>query len=456
MAATDLLDVAARHALSVRWDRLADQERVAATRLVADSVAVGIAAAGSEVIERLDRALDGGSGDADVQVLGRGRRTLADAVLLNCALVRQLDLMDVFWDKDVCHPSENVPVALSVGESYGASGRQVLEAVVAGYDIQIWLCRLMSFADIGLHHVSAGGVAAPLLMARIRGLDLATAIQAAALTVYRSVTLGVLSRGDVSTAKSFSYGLIAADALRALRFAECGLTGPRQALDWLVCRLARAEIGPEESAAALGAGTVAVAIKRYPVQFALQGPVEAAVVATRERRLDSSRPAGDIESIVVRAPQWTIDRTTDTAKYRPTTRETADHSLPVCVAMAALDGDLTVGSMLAGRWSDRDVLALAQRVRVERDTELEVLNPGGGPGIVELVLDDARRYTSRIDHPVGDPRRPMSDEQLRAKFAGLVEPRLGRQRGRELWGALMSLDQTESVADVMALTKEAR
>jgi 2-methylcitrate dehydratase len=457
MASSTLLEVAGHHAAAVRWDRLTAPEQSSVKWLVADSVGVAIAASESDVVNRLASALDapGSSRGGDVplvQVIGRDRRSLDDAVLLNCALVRQLDLMDVFWGEDVCHPSENIPVALSVGEAAAASGRQVLEAVVAAYDIQVGLCRLLSFSSMGLHHVSAGGVAVPLLVARLRGLDVETAVQAAALTVYRSVTLGVLSRGELSHAKSFSYGLTAVDALRAVRLAEAGLTGPAKALDWIVERLGNVAVTPERFASLLTSGVTAVAIKRYPVQFALQGPVEAAARAGSRARADGDI-AGNIERIDVKVPAWTIERTADAAKYRPRNRETADHSLPVCVAMAALDGGVTADAMLGGRWSAAEVVSLAQRVRVERDEDLEAANPGGGPGAVDLILRDGTRHGERVEFPLGDPQQPMSDAHLLEKFLGLTSPRLGQRRARVLWEALLALDEVADVTEVMRLTR---
>ena len=73
-----------------------------------------------------------------------------------------------------------------------------------------------------------------------------------------------------------------------------------------------------------------------------------------------------IQEIIVEAYPDTFERgVAAPEKYRPTIRETADHSLPVCLAMALLDGDLTVKQFSDGRWKAPEVLALAQKVKVE-------------------------------------------------------------------------------------------
>jgi len=450
-----LREVIVDHARHLTWSSLSEPEQIAAKRLTADSVAVAVAARDVDVIERLEEALGTQPGDVDaaVPVLGRPDQPLEAALVVNCALVRQLDLMDVFWDRDVCHPSENVPVAMTAGAAYGADGEQVLAATVVGYDVQVALCRLMSFAAAGLHHVSAAGIAVPALLSRLLDLDARTAAEAVALGAYRSHTLGALSRGELSNAKSFSYGLTATDALRAIRLAQAGLTGPRKGLEWLLREVAGEDVSDEDLRSALGGSVTSVAMKRYPVQFALQGCVEAAATIAAQLRggLDATSGA----QVTVRVPSWTIERTVGPAKLAPTNRETADHSLAICTAMALLDGDLTSDAMLAGRWEDPDVRGLAGRLRVEEDAELARLNPGGGPAHVVVELPDGSSRTARVEHPLGDPARPMSDSELRAKFDDLVRPRLGFERSTQVWDAIMSLDTQRDIRPVMALTKPA-
>lgn len=447
-----LLDVVAEHARSVSWGELTDAERSATKRLVVDSVAVAIAAADAEVIQRLERGLgsdDEQSGDR-VRVIGRRPQPVDTAMMLNAALVRQLDLMDVFWAKDVCHPSENIPIALTMGAASHASGRKVLEATVAGYDAQVALCRLMSFSEIGMHHVSAAGVAIPALLTSLLDLEPVMASHAAAIAAYRSYTLGALSRGELSNAKSFSYGLAAMEARRAIQLAGAGLTGPAQSLDWLLHEVAGIDVGPAELRAALGASVTSTAMKRYPVQFALQGPVEAAANLSSE--LGDLSDEAALPEVIVRVPSWTVERTVDPAKLAPTNRETADHSLPISVAMALLDGDVTAGAMLSGRWADPDVVALSRRIYVEEDGDLAAANPGGGPGAVQVVIGDGTRRSVQVEYPLGDPRRPMSDADLLAKFEELVSPSLGTDQSAELWSRLIDLDNEPDVLKVLELT----
>src|SRR5690606_17810086 len=114
------------------------------------------------------------------------------------------------------------------------------------------------------------------------------------------------------------------------------------------------------------------------------------------------------------------ERTADPSKYRPANRETADHSMPCCVAMALLDGRLGAEQFEGGRWASDEVAALMVKVRVETDPDL-----GGGPRRgracrLKLKLVDGRELSAEVPVPLGDAQRPMSPEDTRRKFAELA------------------------------------
>ena len=96
---------------------------------------------------------------------------------------------------------------------------------------------------------------------------------------------------------------------------------------------------------------------------------------------------GDIQEIVVETYPAAIQRgVADKEKYIPKTRETADHSLPICVAMALLDGDVNVSQFRNNRWKDREVLALADMVTVRVGEALMAKIPKGQGAVVEIRL----------------------------------------------------------------------
>ena len=95
-------------------------------------------------------------------------------------------------------------------------------------------------------------------------------------------------------------------------------------------------------------------LKRYPIQYALQAPVEAAVElhGKLKGKLDQ------IAAITATMRPAQLRNIADPAKFKPANRETADHSLPACVAMALADGKLTDEQFAHYRFRGPDIAGL--------------------------------------------------------------------------------------------------
>ena len=76
-------------------------------------------------------------GKPESSIIGSGEKTSSpNAALANCVMVRYLDFNDVYFNMGSCHPSENIPTALAVGEREHSSGKEVLTAIVIGFEVQ--------------------------------------------------------------------------------------------------------------------------------------------------------------------------------------------------------------------------------------------------------------------------------------------------------------------------------
>ncbi len=412
----------------------------AAKLLVLDTIGCGLGASGCEPVQRLRSALTvvAGPQEEGATVWGTGERVRLDtAILANGALVRYLDFMDVYWAREICHPSENIPVALSCAEAQGSSGAALIEAVVGAYEVQVRLADAFSFESLGLHHVSAAGIVAPLVMAKLWGLPVAQAAQAAALCGFRHLTHAALVRGELSMAKAIGYASAASECVMWTRLAAQGFTGPMQLLEQLGVN------GYLDLSHSTGA-VRRVSLKQFPVQYTLQSPIEAAlelrglldVTAIKELRIEVHADAAR--------------RTADPAKFKPANRETADHSLPCCVAMMLLDGKLDKHQFDSDRWQQADVGALMARIQVTPSQELEQRWPGGRPVRITATLHDGSERTVLVAVPLGDSTRPMDTGAITRKFMRLAEPLLGLKRAKDV---VHQVDQLDQLADVRRLCR---
>src|SRR5215813_11961067 len=142
--------------------------------LTLDAIGCGFAAFGEDGADAVLQTLAHMGGAPQCTVLGSTTKTsTALGALVNGSLIRMLDLNDYVNTKDGQiggHPSDNIPVALAAGELSGASGRDVLAAIVVGYEIYGRLKEVMD-RETNWDGVTVSGFVAPAIAGRLMGLD---------------------------------------------------------------------------------------------------------------------------------------------------------------------------------------------------------------------------------------------------------------------------------------------
>ena len=361
--------------------------------------------------------------DRGATIIGSGRRTTTwGAAIVNGTQLRYLDFLDVYFTKDVCHLSENIPPAIACVEEIGGSGRTLVEAIVVGYEAQTRLSDAFAFPAINLHYGSAAGFVVPLVAGKAWRQSAEVIAHGCVLGGSRHLTLNSLLAGDLSMTKALAYSLNGAEAITAARLAEQGFTGPLGSLEWLFNKVPQALPGSVSLDLELRDWRCdRVSLKRYPVQYSLQARVEAAVeLHTKLKgRLDQ------IAGIVARMRKSQLGNIADPAKFKPTNRETADHSLPACVAMALADGKLTEEQFARDRFLDADIGTLLAKTKVISSEDLDYRFPQGRPALIEVELLDATKLRTEIEIPLGDAARPFDDDAVVGKFRELAEPAIG-------------------------------
>src|SRR5438552_7092509 len=197
--------------------------------LLLDTIGCGYAAYEEEAAHAVLATLKELGGAPQCTVIGSAIKTSApNAVLVNGSLIRILDLNDYVNTKSGQiggHPSDNIPVALAAAELAGSAGRDVLAAIVLGYEIYGRLKELMD-RDSDWDGVTVSGFVAPAMAGRLLGLDKGQLAQALALSGARAVTPAAVRQGDISAAKSVANALVAQNGMQATILAKHGLTGP--------------------------------------------------------------------------------------------------------------------------------------------------------------------------------------------------------------------------------------
>ena len=196
-------------------------------------------------------------------------------------------------------------------------------------------------------------------------------------------------------------------------------------------------------------------IKRYPVEYHAQTAVEAAL-AIREDMLkrEGAEALVGITDVEVGSYDVAIEIIgRDPEMWRPHTRETADHSFPYCVAVALLDGKVTIRSFEANRLADPALHELIQKVRVVPQREFVGRYPQAMPTRLTVRTKAGKDYVKQVDYPHGHPKNPMSDHQIEDKCRLLAAGKLDRARIKKVIDSVWKLDQLQDISTLMPLMK---
>ncbi|MEM3165357.1 MAG: MmgE/PrpD family protein, partial [Halobacteria archaeon] len=369
-------------------------------------------------------------GPMEATVAGRGRRASAlSAALHNGTAAHLLELDDVH-EPSIYHPGAPViAAALAAAQREHASGRALIESIVAGYEVSIALGSAIQPAHYAHWHTTGtmGALGAAAAASRIFSLGEAEAERALHVAATQASGLWATIGGG-TPAKALHAGRAAhAGLLSALWVAE-GLGSsptldvPRGFLDATAGRVGRLDLRRFHI---LDVGFKLHASCRF-THAAIDAALALREDALRLRR-KRSRPSGaafpEPRAVRVRVAGSALQL----VGRAPATPEAARFSLRWCVAAAFARGRVSPEEFTPRALRDPAVRRLLRRVRTVPDASLERFYPQRWPAVVEAAGTGGIRRV-RVDFARGDPRNPLAPGELVAKFSDLSrEPRLARR-----------------------------
>ncbi|MGH2376800.1 MAG: MmgE/PrpD family protein, partial [bacterium] len=300
------------------------------------------------------------------------------------------------------------------------------------------------------------GIAVAAAAARLLGCGPEQIEQAINIAAATGINLRQTRVGELSMWKGAAYGGAGRNGVFAAYLAREGVTGPAPVFEGVRGFIAQVS-GPLEIPKMAGEGDgderfkiLETDIKYWPAEYHSQ----AAVALALDLRKRGVRPEA-IEQITVRTFKVAVEIIGgEPEKWAPTTRETADHSMPYLVAAALLDGDITARQFSPARIASDDIRSLMARTRVVEQADLEAAYPAGVPTILEIAEKNGRMHSARLDFPPGHNRNPLTDAQVNEKFTRLARPVLG-PRGAQALNVLWKLESCRDIRTIMPLLTRA-
>ncbi len=438
-----------------------------AKKAIADTFAVILAGAGSEVTEPLLHYVRAGGESGASPILGTGVTASPEtAALVNGTFGHALDFDDVL-SMMPAHPSA-VILAAAIADLDGrhvggrhVGGRALIEAYTLGIEVggKIGLGITQGHYRRGFHATGTLALfSAVAALAKLRNLDVATTRRAFGIA---ASTASGLRRNIGTMTKPLHTGLAARNALTAVRLAASGFEAADdifEAKSGFFAAYGTEESDAGATVAGLGRPFVVadpgLALKQFACCYACHRGMDGLLVLRAQLGFD----AASVEKVTCRMPPGGMLVLT---YPRPVTGLEGKFSLQYCLAAGVLDGGYTIASFTDEAVRRRKIESLYERIDATEHPSCRGDDPdfdkrsSGSRGFVEVevVLKDGRSAKTRVDHPPGHPKRELSWDDLRGKFLDCARQsdRVTDRSAAEAFETIRDLEKADDVGKIVRL-----
>lgn len=445
----------AQFALELQYEDVPSEAIIEAKRFLLDSVGCALAAIYNEDMIALHRFIEKLGGVEESTVIGSGHRTNApNASLMNCLLIRALDYNDIYWEQDPSHPSDMIGAALSCAEANHKNGMDLLVAILIAYELEMRWCHAAEpgIREVGWHHASLTQFVSPLVAGRLLDLNLDQLVAAIGISGSSHFTLGGVVAGHLTNMKNTADPLAAQSGVFAALMALEGVGGPVEVIEGkegLLEVINNVDWNTDELFRGLGEEFLITccSYKAFPTEALTHQPITAALQVCEEHQIS----AENVSKVLIETTTRGADILSDPSKYKPKTKETADHSLPFVVAAAIADGNVLPNSFSKKKLTDPQIWDLLGKIEVIADAEIDSLFPSVKRARVSITTRDGQVFSAQVDAAKGSPENPMSDEDIIMKFRSNAGGVIGKSQQDHIIEATMDMENIENIDEYMTL-----
>jgi 2-methylcitrate dehydratase PrpD len=434
----------AAYAAAVQYSDLPEAVRREALRSCFNILGCTLGGARHAGVDIVDCSLRRFTGQPTATLIGRGRKSDAlHAALVNC-LASSIYSFDDTHEQAVVHPSGPVAAAaLAVAELRPVSGPAFLAAFALGVELECRLCKAltvppargsMAWSGTGI----TGGVGAAVAAARLLGLDMPATRTAIGIALSQAAGFRAM-HGSLCT--PLMPAQAAQTGLRAAFLAQAGLTSSPAALEGRYGYLSVFSDQPDLDALAGDLGErfeiLRNTYKPYPCGIVIHPIIDACLELRRIYDLDPDQ----IDSVAIAASPGAMSLCNN---RDPRDEMQAHVSLHHWAAVAFIRGTARVQDMdTETAVKDPALMSFQSRIEATLDPDRTA-----DSAVVTVTLTDGTQRTHHIEHGIGSAARPMTDQELEVKFAGMATPVLGNARTQALMRQCWDLPTVSDAGDL--------
>jgi len=357
------------------------------------------------------------------------------ASLVNGFILNALDIDDAYT-KIKGHPGALIfPSALALAELCNASGKELLEALIIGYEVGIRTGLAVHSTHREYHGSGSwGSVAAASAGAKLLKLDkksIRHALGIAEAHAPMTPIMRCVMQPRMAPKDGAAWGAMVGTSSALL--AKEGFTGISTLLEQKENKFLASTLGKNFE-------MLNLVFKRYPCCGWSHAAIDGLLKVMKGKNISYK----DIEKITI-SVFW---EATKLSRKWPTTIEEAEYSLLYPVAAAAVASDFGLAQLTDESRSSPETKALAKKIEIEHDPELDKYFPAEVPAIVRIRLKNGKTYSSGKISPLGPKGESLSREEIREKFFELVRRSLTKTEAKELLSVIENLEK-HRIADLL-------
>ena len=448
----------AAYASSFKFDGVSDEAVDAAKVVLLDTLGCALGAIGCDAAAILEATVMDTGGLPEATIFGSGIRTnVLNALLVNGALVRYLEGHDNYLvvkptGVTGCHPSDTIAMILALAERQGATGRDVLAAIVLAYQLygRLAHCEVSPLASKGWTPEGKAPLVTPLIAGKLLQLSEAQMERAVGISGSHGFPLGILDTDgeELTMTRNIRFARVAYQGVLAAYQAARGFTGVRRVVEgnrgW-------AEVVMhgdfDANLLELDPAKVGYVVASPQIrQFCADGTQAGFLDATHRLVIDHDLRASDIAHVTLRATPRCVTHCGGPEKRDPRTKEEADHSVYYTTASLILYSALGAVEYSLDNLFRTELRDFMDRIEIVPDPSFDAIAISGA---CEITLVSGQVLSAQVDYPRGHPRNPMTYEEVAEKFMHLSAPVIGDGEARSLERSVACLDEAPSIDSII-------
>lgn len=359
------------------------------------------------------------------------------AAFANAVQANAIDIDDGFRPVKGHPGALIIPAALAVAEQAGSSGKELLEAIIIGYEVGtragiIWHDHYPVYHSSG----SWGTMAAAAVTARLLNLNLEQIYNALGIAEYQAPIGPMMRCIEYPAMVKDGIGWGSSAGVTAALMARHGYTGIPSLFGYAKYAEYINSLGREYN-------ILKLYFKPYACCRWAQPAIAAALDLVARYKLTTAQ--------IAKVEIYTFAESASLQTAPPLNAEEAQYNLAYPVAAALVDGEVGPGQLLSGRLQDPEILSLIRRMEVKHEKSFDLNFPARAESELVIITKDRKRYSSGIKQASGDWDNPLSIEQLDNKFYWLMGQVKNRAEAEKIAQVVDNLVEEKNIDALMAL-----